>query len=270
MQIQLQNVRLAYDDLGQGLPLLFIHGYPLNRRMWQPQISGLANQFRVLALDLRGHGESQTMPSPYSMSMLANDCDEFLDRLGIQWPVVICGLSMGGYVVFEFYRQHPNRVAGMVLAATRPGPDTPEGQANRDKSAALARQQGVSVIAETMLPRLMSPVTYQKRPELVSHVKTILESISLEGVIGDLLGMKERSDSTPTLPEIRVPTLVLHGADDQIVPLQEAEKMQEAIPNARLEVLSEAGHLLNLEQPEGFNRFIKDFFNDQGRNIRGA
>jgi 3-oxoadipate enol-lactonase len=263
MLIQLKKIRLAYDDLGQGQPLLFIHGYPLSRRMWQPQISGLASDFRVLALDLRGHGESQTVTGPYLMSLLADDCADFLEGLAIQQPVVVCGLSMGGYVAFEFYRQHPKQVAGLVLAATRPGPDTPEGRSNRDKSGALASQQGVSAIAEAMLPKLMSPATYQRQPDLVNQVKTILESISLEGVIGDLQGMKERPDSTLTLAEIKVPTLVLHGADDQLVPLREAEIMREAISNSRLEVISEAGHLLNLEQPEWFNRLIKDFINDQ-------
>jgi 3-oxoadipate enol-lactonase len=263
MQIQIQNYHMAYDDLGQGQPLLFIHGYPLSRRMWQPQMAGLAKDTRVLAIDLRGHGDSQATPGPYPMSLLADDCATFLDALGIQRPVVICGLSMGGYIAFAFYRQYASRVAGLVLAATRPGPDTPEGQANRDKSAALARQQGVSAIAEAMLPKLLSPGTYQAQPELVKQVRTIMETISLEGITGDLMGMKERPDSTPALAGIKVPTLVLHGADDQIIPLQEAERMRNAIPNARLQVLPEAGHLLNLEQPELFNQAIQGFIHDQ-------
>jgi len=263
MQIQLQNYRMAYDDFGQGQPLLFIHGYPLSRRMWQPQMASLAMDARVLAIDLRGHGDSQATPGPYPMSLLADDCAAFLDTLGIQRPVVICGLSMGGYIAFAFYRQHPSRVAGLVLAATRPGPDTPEGQANRDKSTALARQQGVSAIAEAMLPRLLSPGTYHNRPELVNQVRTIMESVSLDGITGDLLGMKGRPDSTPTLAEIKVPTLVLHGADDQLIPLREAETMHSAIPNAGLQVLPTAGHLLNLEQPELFNQAIQGFLHDQ-------
>ena len=217
----------------------------------------------LLAIDLRGHGDSQATPGPYPMSLLADDCATFLDALGIQRPVVICGLSMGGYIAFAFYRQYASRVAGLVLAATRPGPDTPEGQANRDKSAALARQQGVSAIAEAMLPKLLSPGTYQDQPELVKQVRAIMETISLEGITGDLMGMKERPDSTPALSGIKVPTLVLHGADDQIIPLQEAERMRNAIPNARLQVLPEAGHLLNLEQPELFNQAIQGFIHDQ-------
>jgi 3-oxoadipate enol-lactonase len=263
MQIQFQNFRMAYDDLGDGQPLLFIHGYPLSRQMWQPQMADLAMEARVLAIDLRGHGESQATPGAYPMSLLADDCATFLDALGIQHPIVICGLSMGGYIAFAFYRKYASRVAGLVLAATRPGPDTPEGQANRDKSAALARQHGVSAIAEAMLPKLLSPGTYQNKPELVRQVRTIMETISLEGISGDLMGMKERPDSTSTLAEIKVPTLVLHGADDQIIPLQEAEDMRDAISNARLQVLLQAGHLLNLEQPDLFNQAIKGFIHDQ-------
>jgi 3-oxoadipate enol-lactonase len=263
MLIQLQNLRIAYDDLGDGQPLLFIHGYPLSRRIWQPQMAGLAMDARLLAIDLRGHGDSQATPGPYPMSLLVDDCATFLDALDIQQPVVICGLSMGGYVAFAFYRQYASRVARLVLAATRPGPDTPEGQANRDKSAALARQQGVSAIAEAMLPKLLSPGTYQDKPELVRQVRAIMETISMEGITGDLMGMKVRPDSTPALAGIKVPTLVLHGADDQIIPLQEAERMRNAIPNARLQVLPDAGHLLNLEQPELFNQAIQGFIHDQ-------
>lgn len=263
MHIQLPEFRMAYDDFGEGQPLLFIHGYPLSRRMWQPQMAGLAMDARLLAIDLRGHGHSQPTPGPYAMRLLADDCAAFLDKLGIQRPVLVCGLSMGGYIAFAFYRQHSSRVAGLVLAATRPGPDTPEGQANRDKSATLARQHGVSAIAASMLPKLLSPGTYRNRPDLVNQVSKVMECISLEGITGDLMGMKERPDSTPALAGIKVPTLVLHGADDQIIPLQEAESMRDAIPNARLQVIPNAGHLLNLEQPDLFNQAIKGFIHDQ-------
>jgi 3-oxoadipate enol-lactonase len=259
MHLQIHNFSMSYADQGQGLPLLFIHGYPLSGRMWKPQVEGLSSAARILAPDLRGHGVSQAVPGPYWMDLLAGDLNAFLDALEISRPVVLCGLSMGGYVTFAFYRQFSPRLAAVILAATRAGEDSPEGKAGRDKAAELARKEGVGAIVASMLPKMLSPKTYQQKPELVQTAKSIMEETSLEGVVGDLMGMKARPDSTPTLRGIEVPTLILHGADDQLIPLKEAEAMRDAIPQASLEILPDAGHLLNLEQPELFNGAIRRF-----------
>ncbi len=259
MRLQIHNFSMSYIDQGKGLPILFVHGYPLNGRMWQPQVEGLSGVARSLAPDLRGHGASQPVPGPYWMDLLADDLNAFLDALQITRPVVICGLSMGGYVTLAFQRQFSPRLAGVILTATRAGADSPEGKAGRDKAAELARKEGVEAIVAAMLPKMLSPKTYEKKPELVQTVRSILEETSLEGVIGDLMGMKERPDLTPTLAEIELPTLILHGADDQLIPFREAEAMRDAIPNASLEILPDAGHLLNLEQPEQFNEAVRRF-----------
>jgi 3-oxoadipate enol-lactonase len=259
MQAQINDFRMAYEDRGQGIPLLLIHGYPLNRRMWQPQLEGLADVARVIAPDLRGHGESQAMSGPYPMDLLAGDVNALLDVLNIHQPLVLCGLSMGGYVAMAFCRQYASRLKGLILTATRTAPDSSEGKERRDAAAGLARQEGVAAIVETMLPRMMSPVTYQNKLALVGTVKEIMLETSLPGVMGDLMGMKERPDSTPSLAEIDLPVLILHGADDPLVPLQEAQAMQVALRNAQLEVLPEAGHLPNLEQPEKFNQAVRRF-----------
>jgi pimeloyl-ACP methyl ester carboxylesterase len=262
MHIQIKGINIALEDRGAGLPLLFIHGYPLNRRIWEPQIEGLADVARVIAPDLRGHGDSGVAPAPYNMDMLADDCHALLEALSITGRVVLCGLSMGGYVTFAFYRKYPERVAGLILAATRAGEDSPEGKAGRDKAAALAREGGASAIAESMLPKMFSPRTYAGRPELVERLSEIMQANSLDGILGDLMGMKARPDSTPTLKQIDKPTLILHGSDDQLIPPSEAKVMQEAIPGARLQVLPDAGHLLNLEQPQLFNAAVRKFLGD--------
>jgi 3-oxoadipate enol-lactonase len=259
MNIQLPDFTLAYTDAGQGLPLLFVHGYPLNRALWQPQVEGLGDIARILAPDLRGHGDSQTMPGPYSMDLFADDLNAFLDALGITQPIVLCGLSMGGYVAFAFFRKYAVRLAGLILTATRAAADTPQQKAARDQSAETARQQGVQAIVTAMLPRLLSPKTYAQHPDLVAQVKMIMEHTSLEGILGDLAGLKERPDSTPNLSQIRLPTLLLPGADDPIVPLQEAQAMHAGIQGARLEIIPDAGHLPNLENPSAFNRAVRRF-----------
>jgi pimeloyl-ACP methyl ester carboxylesterase len=259
MRLSLPGFTMAYDDRGRGLPLLFIHGYPLNRTLWEPQIDDLSYTTRVLTVDLRGHGESDPMPGPYPMDMLADDCISLLDALGITRPIVICGLSMGGYVTFAFYRRYAAHVAGLILTATRAGADSSESKANRDKSAVLAQEKGADVIAEAMLPRLLSPKTLTARPDLVDRVRKIMRGISVDGIIGDLTGMRDRLDSTPLLTQINIPTLIINGADDQIIPLSEVKFMHQAIINSELKIIPDAGHLPNLEQPELFNQVVKEF-----------
>ncbi len=252
---------MAYSEAGKGLPLVFVHGYPLNRRMWQPQLEGLADVARLLAPDLRGHGESQAVPGPYSVDLFADDLAAFLDALGIRQKIVLCGLSMGGYIVFAFYRKYAARLAGLILTATRAAADSPQARLGRDQSAELARQQGVNAIVDAMLPKLLAPATFQTRPELVEQARQVMAANSLEGVLGDLVALKERPDSTPTLSGIHIPTLLLPGAEDQIIPLPEAQAMQAAIRGSVLEVIPDAGHLLNLENPAAFNAAIRRFLN---------
>jgi 3-oxoadipate enol-lactonase len=231
----------------------------LSRALWEPQITGLGDVARVLAPDLRGHGGSDPGPGSYSMSVLADDCRGLLDTLGITRPVVLGGLSMGGYIVLEFYRKYPQRIAGLILAATRAGADSPEVKANRDRAAATAREKGVGAIVETMLPKILSQKSSQTRPELVARVRTMMASTSLAAVVGDLTAMRDRADSTAMLLQIDKPTLILHGADDQLIPPAEAQAAGAAIPNAQLQILPDAGHLLNLEQPEAFNEAVRGF-----------
>lgn len=265
MRIQLSDFSMAVEDHGHGIPVLFIHGYPLNRKMWAPQVASLSDIVRVIAPDLRGHGDSLANPGAdpkskgYSMDLMADDCAALLDNLDIRGPVVLCGLSMGGYISFAFYRKFPERVKGLILAATRASADSTDGKAARDEAIQLARRKGSSAIAEASLPKLMSPKTYTSQPDLVRRVYEIMQITSVDGIIGDLMGMKARPDSTPLLPNIHVPTLILHGADDQIIPLTEIEAMHSAIPGSKLVIIPDAGHLVNLEQPDSFNRSIRNF-----------
>lgn len=259
MKTRINDINIAYDDQGEGLPIVFIHGFPLSRQLWKPQIRGLSDVAQVIVPDLRGHGESESTSGVYPMDLLASDVNALLNKLEVQAPIILCGLSMGGYIAFAFYRLYKERLAGLILAATRAGADSEEGKNMRDQTAAKAMEEGVGAVAQGMLPKLMSPVTYERKPELVSFTQDMMNSISVNGMVGDLLGMKERPDSSALLNEIQIPTLILHGVDDTLIPVAEAESMEAALPNGRLRVLPEAGHLLNLEQPILFNQEIGRF-----------
>lgn len=254
-----QDFMLAYQDSCAGLTLLLIHGFPLNSNLWEPQMDDLRDVARVLAPDLRGHGLSDQGDEPYTMQLMAGDCLALLQAVGVQEPVVLCGHSMGGYVAFEFYRRYPEWVAAMILVATRAAPDSAEGRQGRDRMAQRARQDGVPAIVDDMLPRLLSPDNYENDHELVAYVRDMIESASLNGIVGSLQAMKERADSRPLLAEIDVPILIICGEDDQLIPVSEAEEMRDALPNAELALISGAGHLPNLEQPLEFNELLWDF-----------
>jgi 3-oxoadipate enol-lactonase len=264
MRIQLSGLTISYEDSGAQQPtsqptILFIHGYPLSRKMWKPQMSDLADSARLLSPDLRGFGESDATPGPYSMELLADDCLAFLDRLGIIEPVIICGISMGGYIAFTLYRKYPQRVQGLILAATRATPDSLEAKTNRDKAIALAEKEGAEAIARVMLPKMLSSSTYNSRPEIVEYVRNILLSASVPGITGVLAGMRDRPDSTFILPQIVVPTLLIFGEEDQFVPRPEVMAMRDLIKDANLHWIPDAGHLPNLEQPEMFNSQVRGY-----------
>jgi 3-oxoadipate enol-lactonase len=260
MEITANGIRMAYSEAGSGIPLVLVHGYPLNRQLWHAQVEGLAGQARVLAVDLRGHGDSQTVPGPYSMDLFADDLNAFLDALGIDQPIILAGLSMGGYVAFAFFRKYARRLGGLILTATRAAADSAEGKAARDQSMMTAREKGVAAIVEGMLPKMLAPSTLQERPELVEQTRQIMLHTSLEGVLGDLVALRDRPDSSSTLAQISLPTLILPGAGDQIIPLSEAQAMEAGIRGSRLVVIPGAGHLTCLENPAVFNQAVREFF----------
>jgi 3-oxoadipate enol-lactonase len=259
MRIKLPTFSMAYDEDGIDNPIVLIHGYPLNRHIWEPQLKPICDVARVLAPDLRGHGQSDPVPGQYTIETLADDLHHFLSALNASQPVTLCGLSMGGYIAFAYYRKYKASVASLILTATRAGADSEEAKANRDKAAATARAEGAKAIATSLLPKLLSPKTHDSKPNVVAQLREIMESASVESIVGDLMAIKDRPDSTPTLSEIDVPTLILHGEDDQLIPPKEAEAMNAAIKGSKLQLIHEAGHLLNMEQPKIFNDAVRGF-----------
>lgn len=259
MLIQVKNNQFNIEDRGNGAPILLIHGFPLNLEMWRSQIDALSNQYRVIAIDLRGYGYSPPTPGPYSMELLADDCAAVLAELAIPGPAVICGLSMGGYISFALYRRHPQLFSALILAATRAGADSDQARANRDKSIQDTIENGPQHVLDNMLKILLAPTNFKLKPDLVASLESILSMSTPAGIIAALEGMKARSDSTTILSQIRVPTLIFHGADDQIMPASEAEILNSGIPDSTLVMIPGAGHLLNMEQPKIFNTEVAKF-----------
>ncbi len=259
MKNTMPSFQMAHSVAGSGRPLLLIHGYPLNRQLWRAQAEALQELCTVITPDLRGHGESEAIPGPYTVDMLADDCANLLDHLQIRQPVILGGVSMGGYVAMAFCRRHPERLAGLLLIGTRAGADTPAARENREKAIRLAHEAGAGAIADSMLPKMFAPLTYTQRPELVAPLREMMAGTSVEGIVGALAAMKERPDSTSTLAEFSKPALVLHGAYDQLIPPQDAQAMHAVLPRSQFMLLPAAGHLPHLEQPEAFNTVLRQF-----------
>lgn len=258
MLAQVNGMTLAFNDQGSGFPLVFLHAFPLNRSMWTEQENALSSQFRVMTIDLRGHGESDAPLWHYTLDQAADDVCGLLDHLSIKQAVFV-GLSMGGYILFAFYRKYAERVKGMVLADTRAQADTEDGKRARFEMAQIAYKRGSSAIADIMIPKLLSPGTIQTRPELVQRVRGMIEGNQVSGIAGDLMAMAQRPDSVPFLQQIHCPTQIIVGELDVPTPPADARLMSESIPNARPAIIPGAGHLSNLEQPDRFNEIVRAF-----------
>jgi 3-oxoadipate enol-lactonase len=258
---RINDIQMAYTDAGSGDPIVLIHGYPFNRTLWTEQVEALSNSYRVIAPDLRGFGETDSSQKPATMNRMAQDVAQLMDHLEIP-RAVIGGLSMGGYVALAFYKQFASRVRALILADTRAQADTEEAKQTRAQQAEKALAEGMAGIADAMLPKLLTPETVSKHPEIVKRVRDMMLKTKPEGAAAALLGMAERDDQTSSLPQISSPTLILVGAEDAITPVADSEKMHEAIAGSRLVVLENAGHVSNLERTEQFNKALLDFLRD--------
>lgn len=255
---RIDDIQMAYTDTGLGRSIVLIHGYPFNRSLWNEQVAALSNRYRVIVPDLRGFGETDASAGTATMSRMAQDVARLLDHLEIS-RAAIGGLSMGGYVTLAFCKQFPSRVRALVLADTRAQADTEEGKQTRAQQAEKALAKGMAGIADAMLPKLLTPETVSKRPEIVKRVRDMMLKTKPQGAAAALHGMAQREDLTPLLANISVPVLILVGAEDAITPVADSEKMNRAIAGSRLVVLENAGHVSNLEQTERFNQALLEF-----------
>lgn len=256
MHASVDGFRIGYTDEGRGPPVVFVHGFPFQREVWRAQVDFLKASRRVVAPDLRGFGESQAAPDAVSMERFADDVHGLLASLRTG-PAVLIGHSMGGYVALAFASRYPRMLAGLALVATRAVKDTPEAAAARRATAEKVRAEGPRIVVEAMAPKMLSPGNADAA--MLAAVRGFMSPLTREGVIGALLGMAERRDATGTLGRIDVPTLVVTGADDVLIPPAESERMARAIPRARLEILPDAGHLVSYEREAEFNRLLAEW-----------
>jgi len=256
MQTTIGDLRISYDSRGEGIPLLLMHAFPLNRTMYADQVVGLAHVARVITFDAPGAGESD--PGPLSIDGIAEIAAGLLDFLQIE-RAVVGGVSMGGYAALAFARKFPDRMRGLVLANTRAAADTDEGRAGRREMAAAAREQGPAVVAERMLEKVLGETSRTNNPDLTARVRKMIESTPGEVIARLSEAMAERSDSAFLLESIAVPTLVLASEEDTITPTVEMRAFAERIRGVDMLELVRAGHLSNLEAPEAFNVGVEQF-----------
>lgn len=259
MRIDVRGISTAYDDTrGAGTPLVLVHGFPLDRRIWAGQVRGLADVARVIAPDLPGFGETPAARGSLSMDDYAAHVAGLLDALGVE-RAVVGGVSMGGYVAMAFHRRFPKRLLGLVLADTRAGADSPDGRKARDAAAATARAQGTGAVAAQMIDKMLTPETARANPALRGSLLDLMSSQPADGVVAALAAMRDRPDSAPSNARIAAPTLVVCGAADTLIPPAESEAIRDSVPGSRLATIAGAGHLPNYEQPDAFNRAVREF-----------
>jgi 3-oxoadipate enol-lactonase len=263
MKAKVAGTEIHYDVRGTGPALLLLHAFPLGLAMWDDQARALSGSFQVVRFDCRGFGGTPPGDGLLTMERIAEDGAALLDHLGIS-AATVCGVSMGGYAAFAFVRRHPTRMRGLVLADTKPGADTDQARRTRGEQADKVRREGTPAIVDAFLPRLVGKTTHEQRPRIVARLREIILANPPRGITDALAGLAARADSTPTLREIGVPTLVVCGEEDVLTPPAEAEAMHAAIPGSTLELIPQAGHLANVEAPETFNRALESFLRGVG------
>jgi pimeloyl-ACP methyl ester carboxylesterase len=264
MKIEINGINIDYRDEGSGLPVIFIHAFPLNQTLWDEQTAELKDHCRTITMDLRGFGNSDAPDGPYSMEQMAADVDALLSNLDIKRAVLV-GLSMGGYISLAFLRNYPGAVRAMVLANTRAGADAANARERRMEAAKKAEREGASAIADDMATLALAPSTLDRRPDIVHRVRAMVESNAPHAIAAAQRAMAARSDSVEILAGIDFPVLIIGGSEDRLTPVSEAKSMNGAIAGSRLVVIEGAGHLSNLEQPRQFNAALLDFI----KSIKG-
>jgi pimeloyl-ACP methyl ester carboxylesterase len=257
--IRVRDIEMGLIDAGSGLPLLLVHGFPLDHSMWKYQIDHFAPHCRVIAPDLRGFGQTTATAGTATMEQMADDLNVLLDALGVNEKILFCGLSMGGYIGWQFVRKYESRVKALIACDTRAIADTAEQAAGRRQLAERVLREGPAPVAEAMLPKLFAGETRERRPDLVEATREVIMRTSPEGIAAALHGLAERPNVTEALEKIEVASLVIVGEHDAISSPEEMETIADALPNSAWVVVPHAGHLSPLENPDVFNEALREY-----------
>ena len=251
---------ISFTDSGprEGIPVVFIHGFPFDRTMWEPQVRETSKERRTIAYDVRGLGRSPAGDGQYSIELFVDDLFMLLDHLQVG-RAVLCGLSMGGYIALRAAERRPELLSGLVLCDTKSGPDTDEGKIKRAATIAAVKKDGVDKFAGEFIKAVLTENTLKTKPALVEALLNSIRGNSPLGISGALLAMAARTDTTAALAKITVPVLLLVGEQDKITPPSAAEIMLKNIPKAAMHLIPEAAHMSNLENPDVFNEKLLAF-----------
>ena len=258
MQVRSDDIDLYYETRGTGFPVVLVHPFVVHHEFWSAVVARLATRYKLLIADLRGHGHSQTGNGAATMAKHADDLLRMIDAEQVGKAVFV-GVSIGGYILFEFWRRHRERVAALVFSNTKAEADTDAARANRMKSIHDSRQRGTAGFIEEQIPNYMGETTRRNRPDIVDSARRMMQTLSVEGLAAVQQGMAERPDSRSTLAGINVPTLVITGEEDTLTPLANAQAIQRGIPGARLALIAKVGHYAALENPDEFARVLRQF-----------
>lgn len=254
MRVNVNGIDINYSDHGypQDLPVVFIHGFPFNRSMWDGQVKVMPPGVRAITYDVRGHGESDVGDGQYLVEFFVDDLVALLGHLRVR-QAVVCGLSMGGYIALRTVERCPELVKGLVLADTRSEADPNEGKIKRAASILAVKRDGARAFAEGFVKAVFAPRTFETDPQTVASVKKMIESNPPLGICGTLLALAARTDTTAALPGIKVPTMILVGDSDVLTPPSASQQMHQKIAGSEIHVIPNAAHMSNLENPQVFN-----------------
>ncbi|WP_254508681.1 alpha/beta fold hydrolase [Anatilimnocola floriformis] len=258
-KVAVADTHLNVIEQGKGRPLLLVHGFPLDHSMWAGQISELSSDFRVIAPDLRGLGLSEVTTGTVTMQRYADDLAELLTALDVKEPVIFCGLSMGGYIAWQFVARHRAKLAALIVADSRAVADAEKAAAGRKETADKVEKEGTKVVADAMLPKLFPAREIERGAAFVKATEAVMLASPPAGVAAALRGMAARPDFTSELPKIDIPTLIICGEEDAIAPAAEMKGIAEAIPGGKFVNIAGAGHMSPLEKPAEFNAAIRSF-----------
>ncbi len=244
---------------GSGLPIVFLHAFPLSSQMWEPNKAELAKHFRVITLDFPGFGKSPSAGEIATMDYMAESVKKTLAAAGVAEKKVFVGLSMGGYVLMRLLKIMPEQIRAAVFVSTRSAADSPEAKAKRFKNIEIVEKEGIPAFVERQIPALLGATAMAASPAVVDHVRQIALESSSSGVYAALRGMAGRPDSTDILKQTDYPLLFVSGQEDTIIPSTEMEALSHLRPKAEFHLIEKAGHLLNLEQPKKFNDALATF-----------
>jgi pimeloyl-ACP methyl ester carboxylesterase len=257
-QITSDDADIFYEVLGSGRPVVLLHPFPANQELWKPAAQALVSHYRIILPDLRGHGDSGIGEGPATMAKHAADLARILDHEGVGRALFV-GVSIGGYVLFEFWRKHRARVEALVLCNTKAQADNPEARAGRLQAAADVIERGTEPFFESMIPKLMGETTLSTRPDLVEGALRMMRKMSPEDVAMVQRGMAERPDSVETLKTIDVPSLIVTGDEDTFTGVAEAALMRRNIQGSQMKVIAKAGHYSPWERSEEMGKLLRQF-----------